>query len=170
MNQYLEKIAGNAYKNRLAAKGMNVEGISSQSLVSAIPAAKKPGSFGQMTQAANRIGKAANPKFNAGPKPSLGSRVRQMAGVGPGISAGAQGKLTAMKTQGKTLGQTLQSHVAAKQAAGAAAQGGAKGILGKALGFAKKNPLMAAGGALAAGVGVGSMMGGRKSEPQYGPY
>ena len=183
-NIYLEKIAANAYKRHLAGKGVNVEGISNQSLMAAAPASRSAGSFTKMDQAANRIGKKSIPGFKPMPKPSLASRVNKAVGIGPVmkttgsvISEGALKRHDALHAQGKTLRDALHAYVSAKQKAQAAASSGVKGILGKATGLAKKHPLaVGAGavgaGAVAAGVAAKSLMSGKSPEPQiaYSQY
>lgn len=44
------------------------------------------------------------------------------------------------------------------------------GLLNRALGFVKRNPVLAAGGALAGGVAAGRLLSSRKSEPTQGGY
>lgn len=162
----MEKEAANAYKRFLASKGQDVAGISNQSLVAAIPAAKKPGTFSAMSQKANKAGVMPSAK------PSITSRVNRAIAGGPSLSPGAAARQAAMKTTGQSLNSALQQHAASKAFAAKTAPGGAKGLLGKAMGLARRHPIAAAaGGALLAGVAAGRMSSGNSSPAQaYGPY
>lgn len=179
MNTYLEKIAANAYKAHLASKGVNVSGISNASLLAAGVPSKPKGTFSNMDNAANRIGKKSIPGFKPMPKPSISSRINSAAGIGPvmkttgnAISEGALSRRATMAAQGTTLKDALHAHVSAKQAAGTAAQSGARGLLGKAVGLAKKHPLAAAavGGVAAAGAAGAALKGFSRREPEATVY
>lgn len=192
-NKYLEKLAadyslqkeaGNAYKNFLASKGRDVSGISNSSLVSAIPGAKKPGSFSTMSNKANKAGVMPSAKMSptarvkalAGRGTPLSntvnhgfkSQVRAATGVGLGLSSGAAARAKDMATRGESLGTALKNHIASKQTAAPAAVGGVKGYLNKAIGFAKAHPKGLALGAAGAvgGLALASRMG-KSQEPQY---
>ncbi|HET8686052.1 MAG TPA: hypothetical protein VFM18_05230 [Methanosarcina sp.] len=165
-NPYLEKVAANAYKRYLASKGQNVSGISNQSLLAAAPSSKSKGAFTGMSSKANKMGVMPSVK------PSVMSRVNQATGRGPTLSVtgsplsmGAKARMAGLNESGKTLGDALKAHAMSKQTT-SVASGGVKGILGKAIGFAKKNPLLTAGAALAGGALAGSAMS-RKSQPSY---
>lgn len=157
-NRYLEKVAANAYKSYLAGKGVDVAGISSGSLLAAAPKSPNVGTFGQFNQTANKIGLQANPSLKV-PKGPSGFGV-----IGSGIKAPKQKRLDAIKASGGTLQEALQNSAAAKKAG--------SGILGKALGFAKKKPLLAAGGAVAAGLAGAKLLSNHdnSSQPMYGGY
>ena len=162
----MEKEAANAYKRYLASKGQDVTGISNQSLVAAIPAAKKPGAFSTMSQKANKAGVMPSAK------PSVASRVNRAIAGGPSLSAGAAARQATLKTTGQSLNSALQQHAAGKAFAAKTAPVGAKGLLGKAMGLARRHPIAAAsGGALLAGVAAGRLSSSNSSTSQaYGPY
>lgn len=177
-NRYLEKVAANAYKSYLASKGTDVAGISSGSLLAAAPKSTSAGSFSQFGRTANRISALANPGFKPPPGPGkslgIGSRVKAPMAIKPTNAS----RLAAIKNSGGTAINgvtpkgTLQGALQASAAKKVEGAGMGRGLLGKALGFAKKNPLLAAGGAVAAGLAGTKLLNNNdnSSQPMYGGY
>lgn len=153
-NPFLEKIATNKMKQHLMAdKSTTSSGLFGLGKkTTTTPGA----SFGD-----SRAGGASNASImssHANTAPSASYK-----------SNGTHGKsiLTGDSTvAGKSLGQRLEGFKVNKATAAAgAAKTGVKGILSKAVGLVKRNPLTAAGTALGAGLLAGRM--GKKSDPQY---
>ena len=155
-NKYLVKVA-NRLKDHLKEKGQNVEGISSSSLNAKLPPSKDAGSFGGMSNKARKLGDDLTPKQG------FASKFQKAIGQTQG-SAGAKARKEGLNQSGKTLNDALKSHAQARAAreVDVASKAG-KGFLPKAIGFVKKNPLLASGGALASGLLAGKAFG--KSDP-----
>lgn len=155
---YLEKEAGNRYKQHMASKGVNVEGISSASLVQAIPQKPgKPGSFKDIPAVKqNPITKALGMKPKRGP-------------------AAPKGNMTKGLAEGLAANKAAVAESIAKGTNKAAVTGAAKpGLMSKVMGMAKKNPLAAGAAAVgtagAAALGVRAMRGNATSQQYQGGY
>lgn len=157
-NRYLEKVAANAYKTFLAGKGVDVAGMSGAGLLAAAPKSVNTGTFSQFNQTANKIGLQASPNLKVPKGP------RGFGMIGSGIKAPIRKRLDAIKASGGNLQGALQQGVAAKKAG--------SGLIGKALSFAKKKPLFAAGAALATGLAGAATLGNKDNgnQPMYGGY
>lgn len=168
-NKYLEKLASmdkealSATKRYAAGIGMNVDGISSGSLVASLNESMDPGSFSRMNTKANQINKRVNPGYKATSKPSLRSRaLRMMNGGKPVMSREAANRLQDLKAHGVSVNDAVRAHAKAK--AEAEASGTARGILRRARGFVKKNPMISAGLALGGGLLAGKAMSGNSQD------
>jgi hypothetical protein len=185
-NVYLEKIAGWADKmNSTEAAGGN-RALSSRTH---IPANGTPGrKLGAPTNAAMLAGLGSSSKMHA---VNTGDKVKKT-----GLSGLLAGKGNKMQDAGKTrmTGDTLaastiqdrlaankkgaanaammaKAHEANKAAMGArSAPTGAKGLVHKALGMAKRNPLAAGAIGLGAAAVGASAMSGKKNDNQQGYY
>lgn len=154
-NVYLEKVAANRQKAYLMSKGMDFGDSRAGGATNASISASQ-GSF------------APSSSFNTGEKAVV--QKRGFLGLGPkktvGMADAGKTRITGdVLANQKPMAERLATS-GIKSKAGAAEAGAGKGILNKALGFVKKNPLLAGGAAaVAGGVALGRMT--KKDQPQY---
>ncbi len=150
----MEKVAGNAYKSHLEAKGLNTSGMSNASILAGL---------GQSNRTFSVPAGDKAPIFKRG-----------LGGIGPKKQTG-MAPSGAVRQTGDVLAKgDLASRLSAYKARprpAAPAPAGARALVGKALGLVRRHPIAAAGGALAAGVAAGRLT--KRTEPAtqaYGPY
>lgn len=128
---------------------------------------EKIADFNQMSRVANKMNGGA-PKVGGGKPRWFGPDKLEGLRAKP-LSLGASQRLDHIAAGGAPLKTQLADNVAK-----VAAKPAEKGILSRAMsavgGFAKKNPLTAAGIAAAGAFGAGKMMGSKPDQPSYGGY
>lgn len=159
MNKYLEKIAANRGKEFLQGKGISFGD-------------SRLGGASNASINASHFNTAPSALFNTGDKITTPGRSGFLGlGKKPSttINAGVTKATGDTLASGKTLGQRLAGYKTLKATQASTTK---PGILSKALGFVKKNPLLAAGGALAGGLALGGKIGHTDQLQQidYQPY
>jgi len=154
-NPYLEKIAANKYKQHLESKGMSfgdsrAGGASNASIMASHASTAPSNSF-----------RTGGSKIIPGKSGFMG-----LGKTSPTRISDGKIKVTGDSTLNKSLGKRLEDFKANKATIAANAEKtGVKGILGKAVGLIKRNPLTAAGAALGAGILAGRS--GNRDQVQY---
>jgi hypothetical protein len=161
MNKYLEKIASNRLKQNLESKGMSfgdsrTSGASNASIMGShantAPTTKVP--TGDKVFTPGRGG-----FMGMGKTPSITKATGATRTTGDSLAAGKP-----LRGLDSRLQDFRASNAAKKSVSGA------KGILGRAVGLIKKNPLVSAGLALGAGVVGHKMMSSGNNQQQYANY
>lgn len=159
-NKYLEKVAANAFKSRMQAQGHDFTGMTNAQVANNH---RLGGSTGDSLGKGNLQDRLSTRK--AGNFVPDNKTVQLPRGVVKQKTGGLFSK-TVSKVESSTGGVTANS--AMRTTVKPAAATGMKGLLGKGVSLIKKNPLLAAGGALVAGaVGHKAMSGSSNQQYQY---